>query len=70
MLAENSPDQRAYAGGVVTLDRACAGVSDRDAARAASDRLRPYQFADEMMRDRTMLMQQADNYLYQNPPKP
>jgi hypothetical protein len=70
VLAENSPDQRAYAGGVVTLDKACAAVSDGDAARGASDRLRPYQFADEMMHDRSMLMQEADNYLYQNPPKP
>jgi hypothetical protein len=70
VLAENSPDQRAYASGVTTLDRACAAVNDHDATRTATDRLRPYQFADEMMHDRSFLMQAADNYLHLNPPKP
>jgi hypothetical protein len=63
ILVQDSPAQREYAHGVVTLERACAKVDDHEAARVVSQRLRPYQFADELIRDRPLLMKDADDYL-------
>ncbi len=63
VLVQDSPAQREYAHGLITLDRACAKVDDHEAERVASQRLRPYQFADELIRDRPLLMKDADDYL-------
>jgi hypothetical protein len=68
LLAQDSPAQREYAGGVVTFERPCASVTDPQALRAANERLRPYQFADELIRDRPQLMRDADAWLHINPP--
>jgi hypothetical protein len=68
VLAQNSPAQREYAGGIVTFQRPCAAVTDPQITRAANDRLRPYQFADEMIHDRKQLMSDADAWLHINPP--
>lgn len=68
VLAQNSPAQREYAGGVVAFERPCASVTDPQALRAANERLRPYQFADELIRDRPQLMRDADAWLHINPP--
>ena len=68
VLAENTPAQREYSGGVVNFNRTCPSVSDRDVARGANDRLRPYQFADEMIKDRAPMAKAADDYLALNPP--
>jgi hypothetical protein len=68
VLAQNSPAQREYAGGVVTFQRPCASVTDPQVQRAANDRLRPYQFADEMIHDRPQLLSDADAWLHINPP--
>jgi len=62
VLAENSPAEREYPGGVVPLGRPCGSLSDREVAKAASDRLRPYQFAEELITDRPLLMKAADDY--------
>lgn len=70
VLAENNPAQREYSGGVVTFGRACSAVVERDVARGAADRLRPYQFADEMIKDRALLLKAADDYLGLHPPAP
>jgi hypothetical protein len=63
ILAESSPAEREYAGGVVDLGRPCASINDRDAAKAAADRLRPSQFAEELIHDRPLLFKAADDYL-------
>jgi hypothetical protein len=68
VLAENNVNQREYYGGVVTFGRPCAAVSDSQVAHGASDRLRPYQFADEVIKDRPLLLKSADDYLALNPP--
>jgi len=70
ILAEDSHAQREYFGGVITFGRACNAVSDHDVARAVADRLRPYQFADELIRDRPLLLKAADIYLSLNLPQP
>jgi len=70
ILAQNSPAQREYAGGVSTFNRPCASVSDKDATRVAKERLRPYQFADELIRDRPQLQRDADAYLHITLPPP
>jgi len=70
VLAEDDHAQREYSGGVVTFGRTCKAVNDRDVARGAADRLRPYQFADELIKDRALLLSAADNYLAVNPPPP
>jgi hypothetical protein len=70
VLAQNSPGQREYAGGVVTLGQACARLGDHDITKAATDRLRPYQFADELIHDRPYLLKDADDYLILHPPGP
>ena len=70
VLAENNPSQREYFGGLVELGRPCAEVKDADVAHAAADRLRPYQFADEMIKDRPLLLKAVDDYLAINPPEP
>jgi hypothetical protein len=70
ILAQNSPAQREYAGGVSTFNRPCASVADKDATRVAKERLRPYQFADEMIRDRPQLQSDADAYLHVTLPAP
>jgi hypothetical protein len=70
VLAENAPAQREYSGGVVTFGRPCTAVSDHDVARGAADRLRPYQFAAELIKDRPLLLKAADTYLTLNPPAP
>ena len=68
VLAENNPSQREYFGGLVELGRPCAEIKDADVAHAAADRLRPYQFADEMIKDRPLLLKAVDTYLAINPP--
>lgn len=70
VLAEDNHAQREYFGGVITFGRTCKAVSDRDVARAAADRLRPYQFADELIRDRPLLLKSADDYLALTLPPP
>ena len=70
ILAENTPAQREYFGGVVNFNRTCASVGEKDVARGANDRLRPYQFADEMIKDRAPMAKAADDYLALNPPPP
>lgn len=71
VLAENSQAQREYSGGVITFRRLCKAVSDHDVARGAADRLRPYQFAGELIKDRSLLLRDADDYLALNlPPAP
>ena len=70
VLAEDNHAQREYFGGAITFGRACKAVSDHDVARAAADRLRPYQFADEIIRDRPFLLKSADDYLALNLPQP
>jgi hypothetical protein len=70
VLAENDPNEREYAGGVVTLGRACTAVSDADVTRAAAERLRPYQFAEELIHDRPMLFKAADDWLAMHEPPP
>lgn len=68
VLAENTPAQREYSGGVVTYRRPCAVVKDTDVAHGTADRLRPYQFAAELIKDRSPLLKAADDYLALNPP--
>ena len=70
VLAEDNHAQREYFGGVITFGRACKAVSAHDVARAAADRLRPYQFADEIIKDRPLLLKSADDYLALNLPQP
>jgi len=70
VLAEDNRSQREYFGGVITFGKVCKAVSDHDVARAAADRLRPYQFADEIIRDRQLLLKSADDYLALNLPQP
>ncbi len=70
VLAQNDPGEREYAGGVVTLGQACKAVSDTDVTRAAAERLRPYQFAEELIHDRPMLFKAADDYLALHEPPP
>jgi len=71
VLAEDNHAQREYFGGVITFGRTCKAVNDHDVARAAADRLRPYQFADEIIKDRPLLLKSADDYLALNlPPSP
>jgi hypothetical protein len=70
VLAENDPGEREYAGGVVTLGRACKAVSDADVTRVAAERLRPYQFAEELIHDRPMLFKAADDWLALHEPPP
>jgi hypothetical protein len=63
VLAEDSPGEREYPGGVTDLGRPCAEIKDSDAAKAAADRLRPYQFAEELIHDRPLLLKATDDYL-------
>jgi len=70
VLAADNRAQREYFGGVITFGRACKAVNDGDVARAAADRLRPYQFADELIRDRPLLLKSADDYLTLHLPQP
>jgi hypothetical protein len=68
LLAEDAPGEREYPGGVVTYGRACKNVGDQDLAHAVAERLRPYQFADEMIKDRPLRDKAADNFLALYPP--
>ena len=68
VLAEDAPAEREYPGGVVHYGRPCKALSDEDANRAASERLRPFQFADEMIRDRPLRDKAGDNFLVLYPP--
>ena len=67
VLAEDAPNQREYSGGATPYGGACTGVSDADIARAASDRLRPHQFAEELIQDRELVGLAADSYLARYP---
>ena len=68
VLAEDAPAEREYPGGVVHYGRPCKALSDEDANRAASERLRPFQFTDEMIKDRPMRDKAGDNFLALYPP--
>jgi hypothetical protein len=70
ILAENSPAEREYPGGVVTLGGACKAVTDLQVTRVATERLRPYQFAEELIRERPLLFKAADDYLALHPAAP
>jgi hypothetical protein len=70
VLAGDTLAQREYAGGTITFGQVCSEVRDRDVARGAAESLRPYQFADELMKDQPLLMKSADDYLAINPPAP
>jgi hypothetical protein len=70
VLAENDPSEREYAGGVTSLPGPCNALTARDIARGAANSLRPYQFTDELIKDRPDIVKAADNYLVLYPPKP
>jgi hypothetical protein len=68
LLAEDAPGEREYPGGLITYGRACKNVDDQELAHAVAERLRPYQFADEMIKDRPLRDKAADNFLVLYPP--
>ena len=68
IMAEDAPAEREYPAGTLHYNRDCNALSLEEINRAGAEHLRPYQFADEMIKDQEMRDKAADNYLLLYPP--